>query len=290
MIGQKICIQEDGNGLLIISQPVRSLGADGLGQMGQRWIQEIMQETEKRARVIAHGKTCYLASVYGNVIALSIISGVPPLCARTVSIVNLLDCNDDVFNGIKLGLFLSGACREECLTVIEKLSNIVENHCGSLLLCVDSDFPITSPGSGKGNTRVETLNTKSGDPDLNYSADSNAVFSQYDVKDQDEEAQKEAEEAESSTSVVILDLLEITGVVKSVSKYEQKYETKGWPVVSRPRPASVLGPSSDSKSLDDMQARLSRIRERKSRRNEARAEQYQKRHCKRRKVSHSLSN
>lgn len=255
--------------------------------MGQRWIQEIMQETEKRARVIANGKTCYLASVYGNVIALSMISGVPPLRARTVSIVNLLDCNDDVVNGIKLGLFLSGACREECLTVIEKLSNV--EQCGSLS-CVNSDFP-TSPGSVKGNTRVvETLNTKGDDPDLNYSADSNAVFSQCDVNDQDEGTQKEAEGAERSKRVVMLDLLKITGVVNSVSNYEKKYDTIGRSIVSRPRPASVLGSSDDSKSPNDMQARLSKTREGKSGRKEASAEQYQKRHCKRRKVSHSRLN
>lgn len=100
--------------MLFITRPARSSGKAGAAEMGPAWISKIAEETKRRITKMVEGKTTYLISAFGNVVCLSMISQ-KSNCSRTVNVINFLEAKNDVSNGVKLGLFVSGACREECL-------------------------------------------------------------------------------------------------------------------------------------------------------------------------------
>lgn len=83
-------------------------------QTGTEWVQKVMEETRQRVTSMTFGKTCYLVFVFSNVVCLSLISPRSDQL-RSINVIDFLRPENDVSNGVKLGLFLSGACRHESL-------------------------------------------------------------------------------------------------------------------------------------------------------------------------------
>lgn len=271
-----LCIKEAGNGMLFISQPTRS-AKDGLETIEQPWIKKTMQETQERIREQLKNRTCYLASVYCNVVCLFMASSAS-LPLRAISTVNFLDPDNDVVNAIKLGLFLSGACREECLSVIEQNTghvNKVETYLENLDFKpreVKSRFP----------TQNEEIQTSFGKllSENNTQGDSTSTAL---IRYRDEELV-----SSNSSSVVTLDQLEITLTVTNISEEDDEYDNSTSDE-SKCRASSILSSSffSDEKVVEAAESRLARAEMRISRRQQARMKQTEVRTTKRRKISHT---
>jgi len=97
-------------GKVFVSQSIRPY-PDGLEMLETLRIKSTLRSMAARVRERTEdGVTSYLVSVYSNVVCLTMLKDEN---THMINIVNLLDPANDVANAMKLGLFLSGACREE---------------------------------------------------------------------------------------------------------------------------------------------------------------------------------
>jgi hypothetical protein len=97
-------------GKVFVSQSIRPY-PDGLEMLERLRIKATLRSMAARVRERTKaGVTGYLASVYSNVVCLTMLKDEN---THMINVVNLLDPDNDVANAVKLGLFLSGACREE---------------------------------------------------------------------------------------------------------------------------------------------------------------------------------
>lgn len=279
-IGQRPCSRENGGGMLFIVQPNRTFKKDGAAEIGQPWIEKMMKLNRKTARMKANGKTCYMVSVFGNVVCLSMISDASSSVSRAASIINFLESGNDVVNGVKLGLFLSGACREESLST----DNYAKSLCKKEEIKPEQCFGFFSgESSSHKNTKEESLNMScSPDPHQNNINPADSTFAGF-TEDRDRA------EVDNGSSVITLDQLDIIGVVNNISDDSEEYDEVSPSLDEKRRVTSIASFFSDPKVIE---SRLARARERLARREEAREEQVRlrnNRRGKRRKISPSGS-